>query len=141
MFGTARFAAMVAAIAAGIAVLQGTETPIISRLLDLLVLLAVTGSAFFAGRTTSRDQTAVTLKNAGIFLYFAASLAAISTLYTSFPSAVFWVVSALVPAWQSRRLAKHGDLEQSYRMLLTAIRTFMWVLLVAVWLPALMLYR
>lgn len=132
---------MAAVIAAGIAVLQGTDTPIVSRLLDLLVLMAVTGSAFFAGRTTAREQSAVTLKNAGIFLYFAASLAAISTLYTSFPSAAFWVVSALVPAWQSRRLAKHGELQASYRMLLAAISIFMWVLLVAVWLPALMMYR
>lgn len=141
MFGTARFAVMVAAIAAGLAVLQGTDTPLLSRLLDLLVLLSVTGSTFFAGRTTSRDQSVVALKNAGIFVYFAASLAAISTLYTSFPSAAFWVVSALVPAWQSRRLAKRGDLQASHGMLLVSIRTFMWVLLVAVWLPALMMYR
>jgi hypothetical protein len=141
LFGTARFAIMAAAIAAGIAVLQGTEMPMMSRLLDFFVLLSVIGSTFFAGRTTARDQSVVALKNAGIFLYFAAGLAAVSTLYTSFPPAVFWVVSALVPAWQSRRLAKRGDLQESYRMLVAAIRIFMWVLLVAIWLPTALMYR
>jgi hypothetical protein len=80
-------------------------------------------------------------KVAVIMLYLACSLIAVATLLTTIPSSTFWVVSAVIPAWQARRLAMRGELAQSYLLVNASIRTMTWVLLVALMLPALLQMR
>jgi len=71
----------------------------------------------------------------------AAGLVAISTLLTSLPPSAFWVISAIIPAWQARRLALRGESALAARMLQAAVRLFVAVLGVALILPALLLLR
>jgi hypothetical protein len=80
------------------------------------------------GAWIERDASLPGAKIAVLLLYVASSLTAISTLLT-------------IPAWQARRLVGRGELEASFRMLNASTRLFVAVLVVALWLPALLLYR
>ena len=93
------------------------------------------------GAWIERDASLPGAKIAVLLLYVASSLTAISTLLTNLPPASFWVVSAIIPAWQARRLVGRGELEASFQMLNSSTRLFVAVLVVALWLPALLLYR
>lgn len=87
------------------------------------------------------DASIAGTKLAVLLLYFAAGLVAISTLLTVLPPSTFWVVSAIIPAWQARRLVVREDLEASMRLLNAATRMFVGVLTVALLWPAVLLYR
>ncbi len=76
-----------------------------------------------------------------LLLYLAAGIIALSTLLTSLPPAAFWVVSAVIPAWQARRLALRDQMEDAARMLIASIRLFMAVLTIALALPAALMLR
>jgi hypothetical protein len=76
-----------------------------------------------------------------LLLYLAAGIVALSTLLTSLPPAAFWVVSAVIPAWQARRLALRDQMEDAARMLVASIRLFMAVLTIALVLPAALMLR
>jgi len=76
-----------------------------------------------------------------LLLYLAAGIVALSTLLTSLPPAAFWVVSAVIPAWQARRLALRDQTEDAARMLVVSIRLFMVVLTIALVLPAALMLR
>ncbi len=76
-----------------------------------------------------------------LLLYLAAGIVALSTLLTSLPPAAFWVVSAVIPAWQARRLALRDQMEDAARMLVVSIRLFMVVLTIALVLPAALMLR
>jgi hypothetical protein len=76
-----------------------------------------------------------------LLLYLAAGVVAISTLLTSLPPAAFWVVSAVIPAWQARRLALRDQAQDAARMLAASIRLFMGVLTLALVLPAGLMLR
>jgi hypothetical protein len=76
-----------------------------------------------------------------LLLYLAAGIVAVSTLLTSLPPAAFWVVSAVIPAWQARRLALRDQMEDATRMLVASIRLFMAVLTIALALPAALMLR
>jgi hypothetical protein len=76
-----------------------------------------------------------------LLLYLAAGIVALSTLLTSLPPAAFWVVSAVIPAWQARRLALRDQMEDAARMLVASIRLFMVVLTIALVLPAALMLR
>jgi len=74
-------------------------------------------------------------------LYLACATIGVATLVTAIPSPTFWVITAVIPAWQARRLAVKGDLHESFRLIRASIRIMIWVLLVALMLPALLQYR
>ncbi|NBW01875.1 MAG: hypothetical protein EBR85_09340 [Betaproteobacteria bacterium] len=76
-----------------------------------------------------------------LLLYLAAGIIALSTLLTSLPPAAFWVVSAVIPAWQARRLALRDQMQDAARMLIASIRLFMVVLTLALVLPAILMLR
>jgi hypothetical protein len=101
----------------------------------------ITLGLVLVGAWIERDASLPGAKIAVLLLYVASSLTAISTLLTNLPPASFWVVSAIIPAWQARRLVGRGELEASFRMLNASTRLFVAVLVVALWLPALLLYR
>lgn len=61
-------------------------------------------------------------------LYFAAALIALAALMGFVPAAVFWVVSAVIPAWQAGRFAAQHQEQQAFRLIAAAIRLFAWVL-------------
>lgn len=86
-------------------------------------------------------QTAAAFRIRVLLLYLAAGVVAISTLLTSLPPAAFWVVSAVIPAWQARRLALRDQAPDAARMLVASIRLFMGVLTLALVLPAGLMLR
>ncbi|NBO82050.1 MAG: hypothetical protein EBU75_04265 [Betaproteobacteria bacterium] len=87
------------------------------------------------------SQTATSFRIRVLLLYLAAGVVAISTLLTSLPPAAFWVVSAVIPAWQARRLALRDQAQDAARMLAASIRLFMGVLTLALVLPAGLMLR
>lgn len=87
------------------------------------------------------SQTAASLRIRVLLLYLAAGVVAISTLLTSLPPAAFWVVSAVIPAWQARRLALRDQTQDAAKMLAASIRLFIGVLTLALVLPAGLMLR
>ena len=73
--------------------------------------------------------------------YFLTGITAAGTLLAGLPPPAFWVVSAVLPAWQAYRLLDRGDLEQASRMLHVAFGVFASVLALALWLPVLLAFR
>lgn len=105
-------------------------------------LVAGTGTGLaLVGAWIEGDASVSGTKLAVLLLYLAASLVAISTLLTVLPPSAFWVVSAIIPAWQARRLVMRGDLGASVRLMNAATRMFVGVLMVALLWPAMLLYR
>ncbi len=76
-----------------------------------------------------------------VLLYLASAMTAIFTLMTDLPPSVFWVISAIIPAWRARQLALSGDTAGAEKMLDAAAKVYAGVLFTALWLPALLLYR
>lgn len=76
-----------------------------------------------------------------VLLYLASAMTAIFTLMTDLPPSVFWVISAIIPAWRARQLALTGETAGAEKMLDAAAKVYAGVLLTALWLPALLLYR
>lgn len=93
------------------------------------------------GAWIERDASLPGAKIAVLLLYAACGLTAISTLLTTLPAASFWVISAVIPAWQARRLVARGELEASFRLLNSATKIFLGVLAAAIWLSALVPFR
>ena len=87
------------------------------------------------------SQTATSFRIRVLLLYLAAGVVAISTLLTSLPPAAFWVVSAVIPAWQARRLALRDQTQDAAKMLAASIRLFIGVLTLALVLPAGLMLR
>ncbi len=105
-------------------------------------LIAGTGTGLaLVGAWIEGDASIAGTKLAVLLLYLAAGLVAISALLSVLPPSVFWVVSAIIPAWQARRLAVREDLGASVRLLNAAIRMFVGVLTLGLLAPALLLYR
>lgn len=98
------------------------------------------GSALF-GLWIERYPTVPGAKIAVVLLYAVCAVMAVSTLIAPVPPSVFWVVSAVIPAWQAKRLAMGGDLLAAFRLVNAAIRMFVWVLFVALAAPALFQFR
>ena len=73
--------------------------------------------------------------------YFLIGATAIGTLVAGLPPPAFWVVSAILPAWQTRRLLNRNAYRQAHRMFQMALGVYVWVLAVALWLPILLSYR
>ena len=69
-------------------------------------------------------------------VYFLTGATALGTLVAGLPPPAFWVVSAVLPAWQAKRIALRGDLAEAVRMLGVAFSVYAWVLLVALCLTA-----
>ncbi len=76
-----------------------------------------------------------------VLLYLASAMTAIFTLMTDLPPSVFWVISAIIPAWRARQLALGGETAGAEKMLDAAAKVYAGVLVTALWLPALLLYR
>lgn len=93
------------------------------------------------GAWIERDASLPGAKIAVLLLYVACGVAAISTLLTNLPASSFWIISAVIPAWQARRLVGRGELEASFRLLNSATKIFLGVLAAAVWLSALVPFR
>lgn len=93
------------------------------------------------GAWIARDASASGMKLAVLLLYIAAALVAISTLLGLLPPSAFWVVSAIIPAWQTRRLVIREELQASARLLNAASQMFVGVLALALVWPAVLLYR
>lgn len=74
-------------------------------------------------------------------LYFAAALIALAALMGFVPAAAFWVVSAVIPAWQAGRFAAQHQESQAFRLITAAIRLFAWVLAVGLAVPVLLEFR
>jgi hypothetical protein len=137
-----QFALGVGMVLASLAVVVATEFSMSFQLPSrgaLVVGLAL-GLAG-VGAWIERDASVSGAKIAVLLLYLASGTVAISTLFTNLPPAAFWVVSAIVPAWQARRLVSKGDLTSAFRLLNASTRVFLAVLAVALWLPALLLFR
>ncbi len=93
------------------------------------------------GIWVERDPSVAGAKLAVFTIYMAAGLTALSTLYTSLPPSAFWVVSAVIPAWQAKRCAARGDIELAFRLLRSSTRLLIWVLAIGLALPAALLFR
>ncbi len=87
------------------------------------------------------DGGVAAVKISVMLVYLASAVTVISTLVTDLPPSVFWVISAIIPAWRARQLAILGQLAESLHMLDSAARVYAGVLAMALWLPALLLYR
>lgn len=73
--------------------------------------------------------------------YVLTGATALGTLVAGLPPPAFWVVSAVLPAWQAKRIVARGDLGEAVRMLGVAFSVYAWVLLVALFLPVLLSFR
>lgn len=73
--------------------------------------------------------------------YFLTAATALGTLFAGLPPPAFWVVSAMLPAWQAQRLSMRRQPKEAVRMLGVALGVYAWVLVVALWLPILLSYR
>lgn len=105
-------------------------------------LVAGTGTGLaLVGAWIEGDASISGTKLAVLLLYVAAGLVAVSTLFIFLPPSAFWVVSAVIPAWQARRLAVRNDLDASVRLFNAATRMFVGVLMLGLVWPALLLYR
>ena len=93
------------------------------------------------GAWIERDASPPGAKIAVLLLYLAAGITALSTLMTNLPPSVFWVISAVIPAWQARRLVAKDELQAAFRLLNAATKVFIAVLTVALWLPVLLMHR
>ncbi len=74
-------------------------------------------------------------------VYFLTGITAVGTLAAGLPPPAFWVVSAVLAAWQAQRLIARQEASEAARMLRVAFHVYAWVLLVALWLPILLSYR
>lgn len=129
-------------LAATILLVMASESILILAWPSVASLIAGTGAGLaLIGAWIERDASVAGMKLAVLLLYLAAGLVAISTLLTVLPPSAFWVVSASLPAWQARRLVVRGDLAASVRLLNAATRMFVGVLALAVFWPAILLYR
>ncbi len=117
---------------------------------SVMVLDLPSGAAWVAGVSVGlslvgiwveRDPSVAGAKLAVFTIYLGAGLTALSTLYTSLPPSAFWVVSAVIPAWQAKRFAARGDIEAAFRLLRASTRLLIWVLVIALGLPAALLFR
>lgn len=100
----------------------------------------VFGLALFAlwlEKTPSTERARL----AGILLYVASLITAIAAVASVLPPSTLWVISAVIPAWQARRLAGQNHVQSAFAMLNTAIRMFAWVLVVGLAVPALIQFR
>jgi hypothetical protein len=88
-----------------------------------------------------RRPASQTLSRLVLAAYFITGSTALGTLFAGLPAPAFWVVSAVLPAWQAQRLIARGDREQAVGMLGVALGVYAWVLVVALWLPILLSYR
>lgn len=137
-----QFALALGIVAASLTVVMATESSLSFQLPSRggFVVGAALGFAG-VGAWIERDASLSGAKIAVLLLYLASGMVAISTLFTNLPPAAFWVVSAIVPAWQARRLVVKGDLRAAFRLLNSSTRVFVAVLVVALWLPALLAQR
>ncbi len=106
-----------------------------------LVVILASASFISINELLLKIHSLQTLRRIVFAAYFLAGATALGTLVASLPPPSFWVVSAALPAWQANRLVSKGDLSEAKRMLEVAIRVYAWVLLVALFLPALLSYR
>lgn len=93
------------------------------------------------GLWVERGQSRQGTKIAIVLLYLACALVGTTALFAALPSPAFWVISAVVPAWQAQRLLARENLSAAHDLLRAAVRIFIWVLLIAVLLSALLQYR
>jgi hypothetical protein len=80
-------------------------------------------------------------KFAVLALYAAAAVTASATLMTALPPSAFWVVSALIPAWQARKYSKLDELGPAMRFIRVATQIFIAILLCALAVPVLLSLR
>lgn len=80
-------------------------------------------------------------KFAVLALYSAAAVTASATLMTALPPSAFWVVSALIPAWQARKYSKLDELDPAMRFIRVATQIFIAILLCALAIPVLLSLR
>lgn len=124
------------------ALVLASESILVVDLPSAAAAAAGCGAGVVAGLVAQpTSQTAASLRIRVLLLYLAAGVVAISTLLTSLPPAAFWVVSAVIPAWQARRLALRDQTQDAARMLAASIRLFIGVLTLALVLPAGLMLR
>lgn len=124
------------------ALVAGTESVITLSAPSLAGGIAgVSVGLSLVGIWIERDPSIAGAKLAVFTIYLAAGLTALSTLYTSLPPSAFWVVSAVIPAWQAKRCAARGDIELAFRLLRASTRLLIWVLAIGLALPAALLFR
>lgn len=128
-------------LAACVGVMSGEFTVTLQWPSKAAAIVGISTGLALVGAWIERDASLPGAKISVLLLYVASGLIALSTLLTNLPPSTFWVVSAIIPAWQARRQVSLGELEASFRLLNAATRMFLWVLAVALWLPALLLYR
>ncbi len=129
-------------ILAACALVAGTESAMTLSLPSSAGWIAgVSVGLSLVGIWIERDPSVAGAKLAVFTIYLGAGLTALSTLYTSLPPSAFWVVSAVIPAWQAKRCAARGDIEVAFRLLRSATRLLIWVLAIALSLPAALLFR
>jgi hypothetical protein len=124
------------------ALVLASESILVVDLPSAAAAAAGCGAGVVAGLVAQpTSQTAASLRIRVLLLYLAAGVVAISTLLTSLPPAAFWVVSAVIPAWQARRLALRDQTQDAAKMLAASIRLFIGVLTLALVLPAGLMLR
>jgi hypothetical protein len=107
-----------------------------------LVLVCVTSVGFVAlNEPLRRNPSRQVITRAVLATYFLTGATAIGTLVAGLPPPAFWVVSSVLPAWQARRLLDRKKLDDASRMLQVGFAVYAWVLVVALWLPLLLVYR
>lgn len=106
----------------------------------VLVVLASIG-LIALNESLSKNPTHASIQRAVLAAYVLIGATAIGTLVAGLPPPAFWVVSAVLPAWQSRRLLARGEKVQACRMFRVALWVYASVLAVALWLPIALVYR
>jgi hypothetical protein len=107
-----------------------------------VVLVCVTSGGFIALNELLRRKLSRQVVTRTVFAtYFLTAATAVGTLVAGLPPPAFWVVSSVLPAWQARRLLDRKKLDDASRVLQVAFAVYAWVLVVALWLPIVLVYR
>jgi hypothetical protein len=128
-------------LATGVAVVSTEATLLLQWPSRGAMVVGLALGLALVGAWIERDASPPGAKIAVLLLYLAAGITALSTLMTNLPPSVFWVISAVIPAWQARRLVAKDELQAAFRLLNAATKVFVAVLTVALWLPVLLMHR
>jgi hypothetical protein len=107
-----------------------------------VVLVCIASAGFVViSELLRRNASERAVSRSVLAAYVLTGVIVIGTVMAVLPPPAFWVVSAVLPAWQAHRLIDRNSPQQALRLLHVSIAVYAWVLAVALWLPALLLYR
>ena len=139
---TVHFRIAAGVLIASIALVIASETAITLSVptaagISVAVGLALVYAGGWLGQSSSIELT----KFAVLSVYAACAVTSGATLVTALPPSAFWVVSALIPAWQARKYSKLNQLAPALRFVGVAVWVYVSILICALGVPVLLLLR